>query len=71
MDREAWWATVHGGCKESDTTEQLSMHTHGDSCHLTVFHRQRSSQCPHVLEGARGTLRCIRALIPFTRALFS
>ena len=30
-DREAWWATVHGGHKELDTTEQLnnnfSMHT--------------------------------------------
>ena len=24
MDREAWQATVHGGHKESDTTEQLS-----------------------------------------------
>ena len=23
MDREAWCATVHGGLKESDTTEQL------------------------------------------------
>ena len=21
MGREAWWATVHLGCKESDTTE--------------------------------------------------
>ena len=21
MDRVAWWATVHGGCKESDRTE--------------------------------------------------
>ena len=21
MDRGAWWATVHKGCKESDTTE--------------------------------------------------
>ena len=21
MDQGAWWATVHGGCKESDTTE--------------------------------------------------
>ena len=20
-DREAWWAAVHGGCKESDTTD--------------------------------------------------
>ena len=26
MDRGAWWATVHGGCKESVMTEQLSMH---------------------------------------------
>ena len=23
MDRGAWWATVRGGAKESDTTEQL------------------------------------------------
>ena len=27
MVREAWWATVHGVAKESDTTEQLT-HTH-------------------------------------------
>ena len=26
MDRGAWWATVHGGHKELDITEQLSMH---------------------------------------------
>ena len=25
MDRGAWWATVHGGLKESDTTERLSL----------------------------------------------
>ena len=24
MDRGAWWATVHGGHKESDITEQLN-----------------------------------------------
>ena len=24
MDREAWHAAVHGGCKESDTTERLN-----------------------------------------------
>ena len=24
MDREAWGATVHGGLKELDTTEQLN-----------------------------------------------
>ena len=28
MDRGAWWATVRGGAKESDMTEQLSMHAH-------------------------------------------
>ena len=27
MDRGAWWVTVHGGRRESDTTEQLSKHT--------------------------------------------
>ena len=26
MDGEAWWATVHCGCKESDTTQRLSTH---------------------------------------------
>ena len=25
MDREVWWATVHWGHKESDTTEQLTL----------------------------------------------
>ena len=25
MDRGAWQATVHGGLKESDTTEQLNL----------------------------------------------
>ena len=24
MDREAWRAVIHGGCKESDTTESLN-----------------------------------------------
>ena len=28
IDRGAWRAAVHGVTKESDTTEQLSMHTH-------------------------------------------
>ena len=28
MDGGAWWAIVHGGCKESDTTEQLHSLTH-------------------------------------------
>ena len=25
VDRGAWWATVHGGHKESDTTEWLTL----------------------------------------------
>ena len=25
MDRGAWWATVHGDLKESDTTKRLSL----------------------------------------------
>ena len=29
MDRGAWQATVHAGCRESDTTEQL---THSSAC---------------------------------------
>ena len=28
MDKGAWWAIVNGGCRESDTTERLSAHTH-------------------------------------------
>ena len=28
MDRGAWWATVHGVAKESDTTEKLHFHFH-------------------------------------------
>ena len=29
IDRGAWWATVHGVAKESDTTERLITHTTG------------------------------------------
>ena len=28
MDRGTWWATVHGGHKESDMTEHGRAHTH-------------------------------------------
>ena len=28
MNKGAWWATVHGGHKELDSTEPLSTHTH-------------------------------------------
>ena len=36
MDRGAWWPTVHGGHKESDTTEQAHMHTH-TSLYITLI----------------------------------
>ena len=31
MDREAWRAPVHRGCKKLDTTEQLSTQTHTET----------------------------------------
>jgi len=37
MDREAWWATVHEGCKESDTTEHTHTHTH---THTSLYGKQ-------------------------------
>ena len=36
MDRGAWWATVHGGTKESDTTEQLSLFYWGRKINFSV-----------------------------------
>ena len=33
MDREAWCAAIHGGCKELDTTEQLNW---TESIHTTL-----------------------------------
>ena len=35
IHRGAWWAAVHGGHKESDTTEQLSTHTHLTRIHFS------------------------------------
>ena len=34
MDREAWWATLHGAAKSQTRLKQLSMHTHKDSLNL-------------------------------------
>ena len=41
MDRGAWWATVHGGHKESDTTE----HTHTHHTRLTLTHHRHVTCC--------------------------
>ena len=38
MDREAWWATVHEGCKESDMTEHTHTHTH--NTHTSLYGKQ-------------------------------
>ena len=34
MDREAWWATIHGVIKQSDTTGCTHTHTHTHSYYL-------------------------------------
>ena len=39
LDRKAWWATVQGGCKESDTTEQLTLSEEKDVQKHQMFYR--------------------------------
>ena len=50
-DRGAWWATVHGGHKEPDTTEQLTQHIRiSDPISEHLFERIKiriSDRCPH------------------------
>ena len=49
-DRGAWWATVHGGHKEPDTTEQLTQHIRiSDPISEHLFERIKiriSDRCP-------------------------
>ena len=51
MDRGAWWATVHGVTKESDTAERLSMiqHTH-TFCYSTITLHVNKGQGSRSLE---------------------
>ena len=35
MDREAWRAVIHGGHKESDTTERLNSNKNSSKCFIT------------------------------------
>ena len=53
MDRGAWWATVHGGHRESNTTEQLSTHARvtfsavtPDSVSTTLWWNTHDSDMP-------------------------
>ena len=68
MDREAWWATVLGGCKESDGTEQLSARQH----RLRLI-MNRNNSClvlrPHSRSGAAEHLLCFDCLKSDERVL--
>ena len=44
MDRGAWWATDHGGHKESDMTEQLSIIKYRHLKHCRKM-RHRAVEC--------------------------
>ena len=57
MDRGAWWATVLGGGKKLDTTEQLThtdrqtdrqTHTHNDITQLAEFLSLKWKRSPRV-----------------------
>ena len=71
MDREAWWATVHGVIKELDTTERLSTQftcthtfilTHIHTCLLPApTHSLVTSHVsPCIVKGARSTASTLR-----------
>ena len=45
MDRGAWRATVHGGHKELDTTEQLST-----VYYIVLSHFKHTTECSQALE---------------------
>ena len=62
MDRGAWRATVHGGHKESDTTEQLT-HTHTHT-HTTVSINLDTSQKCKIKREKKSMLQ---SWTPFTR----
>jgi len=51
MDRGAWWATGHGGRKESDMTEELT-HQDRESCKAAQEYYRRKleeQECWHCL----------------------
>ena len=45
MDREAWWATVHGDHKESDTTECIHIHMYTHTFTHTHTHTHTHIGC--------------------------
>ena len=52
MERGSWWATVHGGLKESDATERLRTRTH--KCTHTHTH---THTCMRARADGRGDVR--------------
>ena len=61
VDRGAWWAIVHGGHKESDTTEQLT-HTH---THTHTHTREEINSNRSIL----GYAFCCKAWKPLVKTL--
>ena len=62
MDRGAWWATVHGLRKDSDTTERLKQQSDLDHDPLTVL--DRASFLPFVILKSMDVTACVLEL-PF------
>ena len=75
MDRGAWWAIVHGGRKELDTTERLNTHTQAEvearstrgsekTPRLRLEFGQGESLCHHFGPSTRGKWVDLRGIGP-------
>ena len=74
MDRGAWWTTVHGGCKESDTTEwlTLSLFTYvprrADRSYSTFKVRRGGSKEIPLVQGKRNPSKMVGVARGYQRA---